>query len=66
MLPPAIGAGVDAAVIAKSTAARGRVRGADDATAAGDEGGRIWMSFNEGFSNAVRKPITLRDLMDGF
>lgn len=28
--------------------------------------GRIWVSFNEGFSNAVRKPITLRELMDGF
>jgi chromosome transmission fidelity protein 18 len=30
----------------------------------GDEG-RIWVSFNEGFSNAVRKPITLDDLMRG-
>ncbi|KIW25955.1 uncharacterized protein PV07_09089 [Cladophialophora immunda] len=28
--------------------------------------GRVWVSFHEGFSNAVRKPITLRDLLDGF
>ena len=28
--------------------------------------GRTWVSFNEGFSNAVRKPITLRELMDSF
>jgi chromosome transmission fidelity protein 18 len=28
--------------------------------------GRTWISFNEGFSNAVRKPITLKELMDGF
>ena len=26
---------------------------------------RIWVSYHEGFSNAVRKPITLRDLMRG-
>lgn len=28
--------------------------------------GRIWVSFHEGFSNAVRKPITLKELMEGF
>jgi chromosome transmission fidelity protein 18 len=28
--------------------------------------GRVWVSFHEGFSNAVRKPITLKELMDGF
>lgn len=28
--------------------------------------GRIWVNFNEGFSNAVRKPITLKELLDGF
>ncbi|KAL2352532.1 chromosome transmission fidelity protein 18 [Cryomyces antarcticus] len=27
---------------------------------------RVWVSFHEGFSNAVRKPITLAELMDGF
>lgn len=26
----------------------------------------IWVSFHEGFSNAVRKPITLDELMKGF
>jgi chromosome transmission fidelity protein 18 len=31
----------------------------------GGNEGRIWISFNEGFSNAVRKPITLDDLMRG-
>jgi chromosome transmission fidelity protein 18 len=30
------------------------------------EADRVWVSFHEGFSNAVRKPITLRELMDGF
>ena len=30
-----------------------------------EEPGRIWVSFHEGFSNAVRKPITLKELMDG-
>jgi len=64
--PPELGANIDASMIAKSTAAKGKARGADVDAAAGDEGGRIWMSFNEGFSNAVRKPITLRDLMEGF
>jgi chromosome transmission fidelity protein 18 len=32
---------------------------------AGAEEGRVWVSFNEGFSNAVRKPITLKEFMDG-
>ncbi|KAJ9620354.1 Chromosome transmission fidelity protein 18 [Knufia peltigerae] len=30
------------------------------------EEGRIWVSFHEGFSNAVRKPITLKEFLDGF
>ena len=29
------------------------------------EGGQIFVSFHEGYSNAVRKPITLDDLMRG-
>lgn len=28
--------------------------------------GKVWVSFHEGFSNAVRKPITLEDLMKWF
>ncbi|KAL9100591.1 MAG: hypothetical protein Q9163_004050 [Psora crenata] len=27
---------------------------------------KVWVSFHEGFSNAVRKPITLEELMRGF
>jgi chromosome transmission fidelity protein 18 len=27
--------------------------------------GRVWVSFHEGFSNAVRKPVTLREIMSG-
>lgn len=29
------------------------------------EEGRIWITYHEGFSNAVRKPITLKELMEG-
>jgi chromosome transmission fidelity protein 18 len=32
----------------------------------GKDGGRIWVSFHEGFSNAVRKPLTLTELLNGF
>ena len=32
----------------------------------GSDGKRVWVSFHEGFSNAVRKPITLKELMDSF
>ena len=31
-----------------------------------DENGNVWVSYHEGFSNAVRKPITLDELMRGF
>ena len=31
-----------------------------------DERGNVWVSYHEGFSNAVRKPITLDELMRGF
>ena len=32
----------------------------------GEEGeNKVWVSFHEGFSNAVRKPITLDELMRG-
>ncbi len=31
----------------------------------GSDEGRIWVSFNEGFSNAVRRPITIDELMRG-
>lgn len=28
-------------------------------------GNRIWVTYNEGFSNAVKKPISLAELMRG-
>lgn len=31
----------------------------------GGDANRIWVSYHEGFSNAVRKPITLAELMSG-
>jgi chromosome transmission fidelity protein 18 len=31
----------------------------------GGDVGRIWVSFNEGYSNAVRKPITVDELLRG-
>ena len=31
-----------------------------------DEEENVWVSYHEGFSNAVRKPITLDELMRGF
>ncbi|OCL02819.1 hypothetical protein AOQ84DRAFT_392683 [Glonium stellatum] len=34
-------------------------------TQAGAAEGRVWASFHEGFSNAVRKPITIEELMRG-
>ncbi|KAI7131231.1 hypothetical protein KC324_g17009 [Hortaea werneckii] len=30
-----------------------------------EEEGRVWVTYHEGFSNAVRKPITLGELMKG-
>lgn len=41
-----------------------RKMGKVEKASAGDEG-RVWVSFHEGFSNAVRKPITLGELMRG-
>lgn len=43
--------------------------GIDLQAATGDEkqeDRKVWVSFHEGFSNAVRKPITLEELMRGF
>ena len=31
-----------------------------------DESGNAWVSYHEGYSNAVRKPITLNEMMRGF
>ena len=32
----------------------------------GKGGVKVWVSYKEGFSNAVKKPISLADLMRGF
>lgn len=50
---------LDASSIAKRTASKGKAQNPSDG--AGDT--RIWVSFSEGFSNAVRKPITMSDLL---
>ncbi|KAF2427233.1 P-loop containing nucleoside triphosphate hydrolase protein [Tothia fuscella] len=55
---PLVGEEADAANAAKK-------KGNKAGRSAGAEEGRVWVSFNEGFSNAVRKPITLKELMDG-
>lgn len=31
----------------------------------GKEDNKVWVSFHEGFSNAVRKPITVEELLRG-
>ena len=39
---------------------------AEDTKPPKDDKPRVWVSFNEGYSNAVRKPLTLKELLDGF
>jgi chromosome transmission fidelity protein 18 len=39
---------------------------AEDKTASTDEESRVWISFHEGYSNAVRKPLTLKELLENF
>ena len=38
--------------------------GQKSASRRGIEERKVWISFHEGFSNAVRKPITLKELMN--
>ena len=42
------------------------IRSQDHAAGEKQENRKVWVSFHEGFSNAVRKPITLEELMRGF
>lgn len=37
----------------------------DELTQASAAEGRVWVSFHEGFSNAVRKPVTIEELIRG-
>jgi chromosome transmission fidelity protein 18 len=39
---------------------------AEDRTTSKDEEPRVWISFHEGYSNAVRKPLTLQELLETF
>ena len=50
---------------ARPTSAGGGTRAAQGLAGGADEK-RVWVSFHEGYSNAVRKPITLKELMDSF
>jgi chromosome transmission fidelity protein 18 len=34
--------------------------------ASADAEPRVWVSFHEGYSNAVRKPLTLKELLESF
>lgn len=43
----------------------GQKRRKKEAAGYGEAEGRIWISYHEGFSNAVKKPITMKELMDG-
>ena len=47
-------------------ASSGKGAAESSAKAGAEDEGRVWVSFREGFSNAVRKPITLKELMEGF
>lgn len=39
--------------------------GTKDQASGAKSGGKVFVSFHEGYSNAVRKPITMDDLMRG-
>ena len=39
---------------------------AEDRAVSKDEEPRVWISFHEGYSNAVRKPLTLKELLESF
>jgi chromosome transmission fidelity protein 18 len=41
------------------------VEGRAKKTAIGKEDNKVWVSFHEGFSNAVKKPITIEELLRG-
>nr|POE94472.1 chromosome transmission fidelity protein 18 [Quercus suber] len=49
--------------IEEASAARKKRK--DDQAAQEIEDRRVWVTFHEGFSNAVRKPVTLKELIEG-
>jgi chromosome transmission fidelity protein 18 len=44
-------------------AVKARVENTESAAKVVKEEGRVWVSYHEGFSNAVRRPVTLEELM---
>ncbi len=50
---------------ARPVSARG-VAGAEEMTASKDDEPKAWVSFREGYSNAVRRPVTLKELLESF
>ncbi|KAF2456154.1 hypothetical protein BDY21DRAFT_380230 [Lineolata rhizophorae] len=66
----AAAAGVSAATAVAAevavSAATGKVGGRAKGAHGKRDEGMVWVSYHEGYSNAVRKPITLEELMKGF
>ncbi|KAL8642624.1 MAG: hypothetical protein Q9228_000717 [Teloschistes exilis] len=56
---------IERAADSKGLEASRRHDGAKDQASGAKSGGKVFVSFHEGYSNAVRKPITLDDLMRG-
>ncbi|RAR14120.1 chromosome transmission fidelity protein 18 [Stemphylium lycopersici] len=52
-------------VIEETDASRKEAKRKQDSGEMQGDVGRIWVSFHEGFSNAVRKPVTIDDIMRG-
>ena len=45
---------------------RGKNSQPQELNTAKQEGNSVWVSYHEGYSNAVRKPITLKELIESF
>ena len=54
--------GGDASAPSSSSA---HMAGQDHSGPSNRDAGRVWMSYHEGYSNAVKKPITMKELMEG-
>lgn len=48
------------------SAGKGSRMGMESSSAVKKAEDRVWVSFHEGYSNAVRKPITLKEFLDSF
>ena len=56
---------IEDAAGSKDTANNGATKNTKQQKSSTSDEGRVWVSFHEGFSNAVRKPITFEELMRG-